>query len=126
MYDKYVTEYAEGIAKRKYKLSEGLFHAHYITGQYESDIWDFLTKIGVVHPPDDDKHYRLADIEWDSYDNSIELMDCEDGFTLTTEQDRQIREELGFSIIFVNYKNGPHLYGNHTAAMNAMPVIKDV
>lgn len=126
MYDKYVTEYAEGIAKRKYKLSEGLFHAHYITGQYESDIWDFLTKIGVVHPPDNEEHYRLADIEWDSYDNSIELMDCEDGFTLTTEQVRQIREELGFSIIFVNYKNGPHLYGNHTAAMNAMPVIKDV
>jgi hypothetical protein len=125
MYDKYVTMYSDRIAKRECNLADGLFYAEYIMGQYKSEIWDFLEKIGVAHPPDDDKHARLESIEWDFYDRSIELMDCEDGFTLTTEQDKAIRD-LGFSIIFVNYKNGPHLYDNHTASMEAMPVIKDV
>jgi hypothetical protein len=128
MYDKYVTEYAEGIAKRKYKLSEGLFHSEYLMRQYQSEIWDYLEKIGVIYNTSDETNFdkwRVADIEWDYYDNSLELIDCEDGFTLTSEQYKKIHEELGFSIIFVNYKNGPHLYGNHTASMDAMPVIKD-
>jgi hypothetical protein len=125
MNNKYVTEYAQGIAERKYKLSEGLFNAEYIMKQYQWDIWKRLEEIGVVHPPDNKEHYRLSDIEWDNYDNSIELIDCEEGFTLTAEQDRIIREEMGFGIIFVNYKAGPHLYGNHTAAMDAMPVIRE-
>lgn len=124
MYDKYVKMYAEGIAKKEYSLADGLFHAEYIMGQYKWEIIEFLEKIGVIHPPDDPEHYRLQDIEWDNYDNSIELMDCEDGFTLTSEQEKAIHD-IGFSTIFINYKNGPHLYGNHTAAMDAMPVIKD-
>ncbi len=124
MNDKYVTLYAEKIAKRDCNLSEGLFQAEYIMREYESEIWDFLEELGVVHPPGNKEKYRLADIKWDSYDSSIELMDCEDGFTLTKEQKDKILG-LGFVTIFVNYKNGPHLYGNHTAAMDAMPVIKD-
>lgn len=125
MNDLYVKKYANGIANNEYNLAEGLFHAEYIMKQYEWEIWAFLEKIGVVHSPDDPEKYRLDGIEWDYYDCSLELKDCVDDFTMTTEQVRAIKEDLGFSIIFVNYKNGPHLYGNHTAAMDAMPKIKE-
>lgn len=124
MNDHYVTKYAQEIAERKCGLADGLWHAEYIMRQYEAEIWEKLEEIGLVHPPDNPKHYRLHDIEWDRYDGSIELMDCEDGFTMTTAQKEAIHA-MGFGLIFVNYKNGPHLYGNKTAAMNAMPVIKD-
>ncbi len=124
MYDKYVTKYALEIANRTCNLADGLFHAHYLEQEYRHEIWEFLKKIGVVHPADNPKHYRLKDIEYDDYDSSLELMDCEQGFTLTSEQVTAI-ENLGFTTIFVNYEEGPHLYGNYTSAMNAMPVIKD-
>ena len=122
MYDKYVNLYAQEILDRKCNLANGLFHSEYIMNQYKWEIWEFLEKIGVAC--DDKENYKMHSIEWDEYDSSIELMDCEDGFTLTKDQEKAIHD-LGFKIIFVNYKNGPHLYGNHTAAMNAMPVIKD-
>lgn len=127
MNDKYVTEYAQGIAERKYCLADGLWHAEYIMRQYEAEIWDKLEELGVVYASGDEKNHdkwRLQDIEWDHYDCSIELIDCVDGFTLTTAQ-RDAINAMGFQIIFCNYKDGPHLYGKKTAAMNAMPVIKD-
>ena len=124
MYDKYVQEYAQGIADKKYSLADGLFNAEYIMSQYKWEIWNFLEEIGVAKSPDNPSHYRLQSIEWDDYDRSIELMDCEEGFTLTQAQYDAIKG-LGFEIIFINYAQGPHLYGNYTAAMDAMPVIKD-
>jgi len=123
MYDKYVTEYAQGIAERKYNLSRGLFHAEYIMNQYKEEIWDQMEKAGIVKGPDDS--YKLNDIEWDDYDCSIELIDCVEGFTMTQAQVDLLKKEMGFHIIFVNYKAGPHLYGRRTAAMNAMPVIQE-
>lgn len=124
MNDKYVKEYAKGIAENSYKLAEGLFHAEYIMEEYKTAIWEFLEEIGVVYSPGNKDHYRLEDIAWDNYDESIELIDCEDGFTLTTDQYNAIKR-LGFEIIFVNYKKGPHIHGRMTASEDAMPIIKD-
>lgn len=125
LHTKYVDLYAKNITERKGSLSSLLFNAQYLERQFRSAIWDVLEEIGVVHPKDNDDHYRLSSIEYDDYDNSLELMDCEEGFFLTEAQSKILYDEMGFSIVFVNYKDGPHLYGNHTAACNAMPVIKE-
>ena len=127
MYDKYVTEYAQGIVERKYSLAQGLFHSEYIMSQYKYEIWDKLEELGVVYDDGDEKNFdkwRLHELEWDYYDQSIELIDCKDDFTLTSKQYQAILD-MGFKIIFVNYKNGLHLYGKYTAARDAMPLIKD-
>ena len=122
MNDKYVTEYAQGIVESKYNLSEGLFNAEYIVSQYEHEIWEQMEKAGITNSADGSS--KLNEIAWDVYDQSIELIDCIEGFTLTQAQLDLLKNEMGFKIVFVNYK-GHHLYANRTCAMDAMPVIKD-
>lgn len=121
----YVKEYAEGVASKAYKPAEGLFNAEHIVKSYESAIWDYLEEIGVAKNIVTDE-YRISDIRWDYYDESIELDGCEDGFTMTTEQVQAIKD-LGFKIIFVNYKNFSGKFPDGTTPSRfAMPVIKDV
>lgn len=121
-FEKWVAKYAEEIRTGSCSLANGLYHAEYIMNLYKDEIWERLERLGIAK--DAEGKYKLHDLEWDYYDQSIELMDCEEGFTLTSAQ-RDAINDMGFRIIFVNYKNGPHLYGNHTAAMDAMPEIKD-
>lgn len=111
----WVFDFANGIANNRYNLANGLFNAEYIVRRYENKIWQFLKDIGVT---------GIEDIDWDQYDNSLELLGCVDGFTMTKKQLDALREQ-GFFIVYVNYKNGPHLYGDRTASMNAMPVISE-